>query len=197
MPGDPFTFKHIIVMYLIISSCHKYKMGDDDMKFIKDYDRRAAVIYAHKWAYSRNPLYLNYDNMGGDCTNFVSQCLFEGSGVMNFTPIYGWYYINGNKKAPAWTGAIYLYNFLTRRDNSIGPKARECDIYELQPGDLVQLSITKDVFHHSAIVVASQSPFHPKDILVAAHTDDSDYCPISTYRYRKIRFLHIEGVIQY
>ena len=31
--------------------------------------------YAQKWALSRNPAYYNFDDIGGDCTNFVSQCL--------------------------------------------------------------------------------------------------------------------------
>ena len=161
-----------------------------------DYVRQAAVIYAHRWAYGRNPLYYNYDNMGGDCTNFVSQCLFAGSGIMNFTPTYGWYYINANQKAPAWTGVPYLYNFLTRTTGSPGPKARSCAIDELQPGDLAQLCFRGNEFQHSPIVVAAAAPFRPKDILIAAHTDDSDYLPISTYEYKKIRFLHVEGVIR-
>lgn len=42
------------------------------------YDRNKSVEYARKWALGRNPLYYNYDNIGGDCTNFISQCLFEG-----------------------------------------------------------------------------------------------------------------------
>jgi hypothetical protein len=166
------------------------------MTLMMDYDRRAAVQYAHRWAYGRNPMYYNYDNIGGDCTNFASQCLFAGGGIMNFTSIYGWYYINANQKAPAWTGSSYLYNFLTRRADSVGPKARNCMINELQPGDLVQLSYTEREFHHSPVVVAAAAPFRPKDILVAAHTDDSDYRPLSTYPYHKIRFLHIEGVIR-
>lgn len=166
------------------------------MNFMMDYDRKAAAGYAHKWAYSRNPLYLNYDGMGGDCTNFVSQCLFAGSGIMNFTPTYGWYYINGNQKAPAWTGVTYLYNFLTRRADSLGPKARECKIYELLPGDLVQMSYSEREIHHSTVVVYAAAPFRPEDILVAAHTDDSDFRPLSTYPYVRIRFLHVEGVIR-
>lgn len=42
------------------------------------YDRNKAVAYAHKYAYSRNPNYYNFDNIGGDCTNFVSQVLAAG-----------------------------------------------------------------------------------------------------------------------
>jgi hypothetical protein len=59
---------------------------------IRDYDRRAAVEYAHRWAYGRNPRYYDFEKLGGDCTNFASQCLYAGSGVMNYTPQLGWYY---------------------------------------------------------------------------------------------------------
>ena len=48
------------------------------------YDRAAAVAYAHAWAYRRNPAYFDYSGIGGDCTNFASQCLYAGAPVMNF-----------------------------------------------------------------------------------------------------------------
>lgn len=85
------------------------------------YDRKAAVRYAHQWAFSRNPAFNDYEELGGDCTNFASQCLYAGTGVMNFTPTYGWYYIDANNKAPAWTGVAYFYNFITRNEISPGP----------------------------------------------------------------------------
>ena len=53
------------------------------------YDRKAALRYAHRWAYSRNPAYYDYENLGGDCTNFASQCLYAGTGVMNLRPHAG------------------------------------------------------------------------------------------------------------
>ena len=56
------------------------------------YNRARAVAYAQKWAFSRNPAFLNFDGMGGDCTNFASQCLYTGSGIMNYTDTFGWYY---------------------------------------------------------------------------------------------------------
>ena len=33
---------------------------------------------------------------------------------MNYTRDLGWYYIDANNKAPAWTGVEYFYNFMTR-----------------------------------------------------------------------------------
>ena len=53
------------------------------------YNRAAAVAYAEKWAFSRNPEYYDFHGIGGDCTNFVSQCIYAGCGVMNYTPEYG------------------------------------------------------------------------------------------------------------
>lgn len=87
-----------------------------------EYDRRAAFEYARMWAFRRNPRYYNFDGIGGDCTNFASQCIYAGAAVMNFTPTFGWYYIDINNRAPAWTGVEYLYNFLTDNEGE-GPFA--------------------------------------------------------------------------
>ena len=76
------------------------------------YNRIVAVNYARKWAFGRNPAYYNFDGIGGDFTNFVSQCLYAGSGIMNFTPIFGWYYLSLSDRTASWTGVEYLYNFL-------------------------------------------------------------------------------------
>ena len=51
---------------------------------------------------------------GGDCTNFVSQCIYAGSNVMNYDKNNGWYYNNTNDRAPSWSGVEFLYNFLTK-----------------------------------------------------------------------------------
>ena len=166
------------------------------MRFVQDYDRRTVVRYAHQWAYGRNPAYYDYEALGGDCTNFASQCIFAGSGIMNFTPTFGWYYIDANQKSPSWTGVPYLYNFLTRRGVSVGPVGEPCAMEELQPGDLIQLSFKGETFQHSPIVVAVRFPIVPENILVAAHSFDADNRPLSTYEYREIRFLHITGTIR-
>lgn len=165
------------------------------MHFFRPYNRNAAVQYAHRWAYGRNPAYYDYENIGGDCTNFASQCIFAGSGVMNFTPTFGWYYIDANQKAPAWTGVPYLYNFLIRKEPSVGPIAERCSLQELRPGDLIQLSFTGEIFQHSPIVVSVGYPALPQNILLAAHSYDTDNRPLATYSYQDIRCIHILGTI--
>ena len=89
------------------------------MKVIS-FDRTAAVNYARRWALGRNPAYYDFENVGGDCTNFASQCLFAGAKIMNYKPVLGWYYNSSSDRTPSWSGVEYLYNFLTN-NKSIGP----------------------------------------------------------------------------
>ena len=71
-----------IIKKLISKTVHYkyYNRGD----FLKEkiYNRQKVVEYARKWAYGRNPAYYNFEPVGGDCTSFVSQCIYEGSKVM-------------------------------------------------------------------------------------------------------------------
>ena len=157
------------------------------------YNREKAVAYAPQWAYRRNPAFLDFQELGGDCTNFASQCIFAGAGIMNYTPVYGWYYINGNNRTASWTGVVYLYNFLTQNEG-VGPYAREVDITEIQPGDVCQLALDRDTFHHTPVIVKTGLVPDFSNVLVAAHSRDVDCRPLDTYSFRKVRFLHIEGV---
>ena len=157
------------------------------------YNREKAVAYAHQWAYRRNPAFLDFQELGGDCTNYASQCIFAGAGIMNYTPVYGWYYINGNSRTASWTGVVYLYNFLTQNEG-VGPYAREVDITEIQPGDVCQLALDRDTFHHTPVIVKTGLVPDFSNVLVAAHSRDVDCRPLDTYSFRKVRFLHIEGV---
>ena len=157
------------------------------------YDRAAAIQYAHYWAYRRNPAFFDYEQLGGDCTNFASQCLYAGTGVMNYTPTFGWYYIDADNKAPAWTGVQYFFNFITRGEPSPGPFGREETLDQLLPGDFVQLRMSADRFGHTPIIVAMGDPPSLENTLVAAHSYNVDYRPLATYTFEEIRFLHIIG----
>lgn len=156
----------------------------------KGYNRQKAVDYAHRWAFGRNPAYYNFDKLGGDCTNFISQCLFAGTGVMNYTPTYGWYYNSVSSRSPSWTGVQYLYNFLTK-GGSPGPHGVPCGLEQVEPGDIIQLSFNGKGYTHSLIVVDTGTVPQPEDVLVATHTQDSDNRPLSSYKYILYRCIHI------
>ena len=153
------------------------------------YNREAVYEYAKKWAYGRNPKYYNFDPVGGDCTNFVSQCIYAGCKQMNYNRNNGWYYINGNNKSPSWTGVEFLYNFLTT-NNNLGPKGEKMTIDKLEIGDVVQLSFNGQMFSHSLIVVENGT--NTNNTLIAAHTYDIFGKSVSEYGYEKYRCIHIK-----
>ena len=152
------------------------------------YRREAALQYARQWALGRNPRYLDFEKLGGDCTNYASQCIYAGSGVMNYTPVMGWYYNSSYDRTPSWTGVSYLYNFLVG-NKSVGPYAVETNQAGIQPGDIVQLG-NKNGYYHSPVIVAVEGG----RIFVAAHSFDAYMRPLDSYDYEKARYLHIQGV---
>ena len=87
-----------------------------------------------------------------------------------------------------------MFNFLTRNNGSIGPVGESCELEDLLPGDLIQLSFKGQEFQHSPIVVSVGTPATPENVLIAAHSYDADNRPLSTYEYRTIRMIHIVGV---
>ena len=131
------------------------------------YNRKKAVEYALKWALDRNPAYYNYDYIGGDCTNYISQCLYSGIPQMNYEK-NGWYYINANNKSPSWTGVEFLYDFLIH-NQSIGPRGELINKAEIELGDIIQLSFGYDIYGHTLIVTS----FEGDSIRICAHTIDS------------------------
>lgn len=152
------------------------------------YNRELAVQYALKWALDRNPKYYNYDKLGGDCTNFISQCLLAGTKEMNYRK-NAWYYKNANIKSPFWTGVEFLYHFLVNNKHE-GPKGKIITREELQIGDVIQLSFSENVFGHTLIVSSI-----PKDddgkILVCAHSLDAQNRKLRSYNFQKLRCIQI------
>ena len=157
------------------------------MKLIS-YNRGNAAAYARRWALGRNPAYFDYQGIGGDCTNFVSQCLFAGAGVMNYTPECGWFYRSANDRTPSWTGVEYLYRFLTENE-SVGPYGTVCNLEQVQIGDVIQLGNEDGAYYHSLFV--TQGGPH---IQIAAHSGDALNRPLERYTYAAVRCIHIKGV---
>lgn len=154
----------------------------------KPYNRALAVEYARRWALGRNPAFYDFSDLGGDCTNFASQSIFAGAGVMNYTPVFGWFYRSSSDRTASWTGVEYLYNFLTT-NKSVGPFASVVPWDQALPGDIVQLGDETGDFYHSP-VITEVTP----TILVCAHSYDALDRPLNTYDFYTARFLHIEGV---
>lgn len=153
------------------------------------YNRKKVYEYAKKWALSSNPKYYNYQFIGGDCTNFVSQCIFAGCNEMNYSRANGWYYINANEKSPSWTGVEFLYDFLVNNQGA-GPYGEVREINKLKIGDVIQLSFDGINYTHSLLVI--QNGTGTTDTLIATHTQNAFGKKVSEYTYSKYRCIHVD-----
>lgn len=160
------------------------------------YDRRRAVGYALRWALSRNPRFYDFEDIGGDCTSFVSQCIYAGCGVMNYSREDGWYYISSDDRAPAWTSVELLRQFLLSNEGA-GPYGVGAELSELRPGDVIQLRNGAGRLYHSLFVSFIFDPPVPENIFIYSHSYDSLNRRLSTYDYAAAEGIHIVGARRY
>ena len=120
------------------------------------YNPSAAVDYASKYWNNYNPSYGNYNNVGGDCANFVSQCLYAGGVEQDGT----WY--NGSS---AWISCSSQIEYFRSKGYTVIDWAQAGDIkignpvYYYNGGSMA----------HTAICVGYDNNGTP---LVAAHNSN-------------------------
>lgn len=78
------------------------------------YNSAGAVRYAYEYGLKNNPKYTYFD--GKDCTNFVSQCVFEGGGIPSriLPPSWTPAYRNNMIISTAWTTVNGFFNYMTK-----------------------------------------------------------------------------------
>ncbi len=158
------------------------------------FDRIKALECADQWALARNQQYLNFHGLGGDCTNFASQCVLAGSGgVENHTPVYGWYYHSAYDRSASWTGVEFFHRFMTTNTGP-GPFARESALGEVQIGDIIQLGGVSQRYYHTLVVVESAITPTLHNVKVSAHTNDVSHKPLDQYAFQVMRCIHMLGV---
>ena len=172
------------------------------------YDRQGAVDYAlaHIELEAYNPNYPNYgaDPRFGDCTNFVSQSIYEGGKAsMAFCDQsgpycsvgpdgnLGWFFSNENFRASAWTEVGKLHEFITSPFVwSEGPEGCEVSIEQIALGDVIQYEWGDNdgEWDHAVIVVdvIGGIPF------IASHSQNVGPEPYTFFAYQNVRFIHIE-----
>jgi hypothetical protein len=150
------------------------------------YNSSGAVSYAHKYYSSYNPNYIRYSS---DCTNFVSQCAYEGGGIPSRTLAPAWVPAKKNSivVAIAWTSVKEFYSFMTSMGYASSP-SDGCKTARL--GDIVQYyNKSKQDWTHSAIITKIDS----SGMYYSSHTKDRiDYPtwnPLLEGTYSNIRLI--------
>lgn len=149
------------------------------------YNRQKAIEYARKFVYNYNQAFYNFSNIGGDCTNFVSQCLLAGGIVMDYSP-NGWFYNNINSRSPAWTGVEEFWNYGIKNKNF---NLKEVNINELEVGDIVQFYNNRTrKYYHNVIITKIILPIKPEHILVTSHDNNAYNKSLVEYKNIFYRF---------
>ena len=144
------------------------------------FSREKCVEYALKYAYTYNDKFYNFTYLGGDCTNFVSQCMFYGGFNMNYSA-FGWYYSSLNNRAPAWSGVNEFWDFAINNKSEQGVKLKPCELNELEIGDVIQLYNGVRYYHNLLVTEVGQ------EIKVTAHDNNVRNFPLRFYNYSGLR----------
>jgi hypothetical protein len=108
---------------------------------------------------------------------------------MNYTAIYGWYYLSTNRRSASWTGVDFFFDFMTT-NQGVGPYGRVITINEVQPADLIQLQNSEGRFYHTLVVTKVENG----EIYICANSNDALDRPLSSYDYASLRVIRIDAV---
>lgn len=190
---------------------------------LKYLNRNKMKSYARKHYNDPSINYYDFTNIGGDCTNFVSQVMRAGGVPFDNVGNEKWYYYSSSNRTPSWTSVEFLYKYLMN-NTGFGLEAVKSDIFNMEIGDIIQIDSNYDgIFNHSLIVVENDidkiednfdlnNPEELKSyediqdfldsyiirgpfLLVAARTYNSYNRPLLTYPGDK-RYIHLVGYNQ-
>jgi hypothetical protein len=141
----------------------EWNASDVSMRSIS-YNRNNAKQYAINHVYACSANYPDYTNYGGDCTNFVSQCL-EAGGWTQTSKSAGrgssssWYHDPGytsaaptSARSASWTDAGYFQNFLNN-STRVASNFASYPSSSYQIGDIIQLA-SSGIAYHSTIITS-------------------------------------------
>lgn len=168
------------------------------------YSRERAVYYALKYGLNPNPDYAyfaSHSGGGGDCTNFVSQCLHAGGIQMDFGPRWSWWYRRVSAYHPqtdrwslSWAVANSLYRCLKSRHklNMQGLRGLEVnDTGLLEIGDVIQYENFDGMIYHSAIITGFEYLGGRRQPLISQHSFDAVNIPYMKSSSKAAHFIRI------
>lgn len=162
------------------------------------YNKKKALSYASKYWNYRNTAYYSYSSRGGDCANFVSQCIYAGGLIMDSvwyskrskTQIKGWdkqrrtengrntsYWYN---VSAAWRAAPKLFEYLVQKKRlyyikitSYSQLKTRLNQGVINDGDVAFFADSKNsVIKHAVIVGRVVNNSSDRDVYYFAHTSN-------------------------
>ena len=156
------------------------------------YDRQAAVAYAKQWV-NRNDEWPDYSMSGGNCQNFVSQCLLAGGIPMDSSgdAVWKWYGDTPNNlpqmagRSASWSGVDEFLQYAASNTGSGMVAVADADYYSGEIGDVLILGYDEENLYHAVIItdVVTDEEGNVVDYLVHSNTANQESFPASAYGY--------------
>lgn len=166
------------------------------------YDREAAVAYAREWVGKRNPRWPDYSRNGGNCQNFVSQCLLAGGIPMDISApgVWKWYgetpdnLFRAAGRSAAWSSVQDFHAYAEENAGYGLAAAVDVPYYTGSAGDLLHLG-TQERWRHTVIIsrVVTDGNGDTVDYLVCSNTADLIDFPAGAYVYTRQALVRIDG----
>lgn len=157
------------------------------------YSASDAIAYAEKYFKTYNSSYPDWSSYGGDCANFISQCLYAGGKSMKGTPgtssaaqdWSNWFSkgssCNTSNVSSTWRGANAFKSYWqsnARGYSTFSSVSFDAYSYGFK-GDAISLLNSNGSAYHTLMIVGYDKV--SKDFIVAAHTGNTKTAHLSDY----------------
>lgn len=159
-----------------------------------EYDREQAVAYSSQWVGRRNEEWDDFTGRGGNCQNFVSQCLFAGGIPMDEQGDERWIWDGAENYSASWVGVDNFYAYASGNQGNGLAASTNLSYYNGEEGDLICMGSETDWNHIVMIAqVIKDEQGNTVDYLINSNTSDVKNFPVSAYPNSYQRLIKIYG----
>ena len=138
-----------------------------------EYDREQAVAYSSQWVGRRNEEWDDFTGRGGNCQNFVSQCLFAGGIPMDEQGDERWIWDGAENYSASWVGVDNFYAYASGNQGNGLAASTNLSYYNGEEGDLICMGSETDWNHIVMIAqVIKDEQGNTVDYLINSNTSD-------------------------
>ena len=152
------------------------------------YDRDTALIYARRYVGVRNGRWPDFTGQGGNCQNYVSQCLLRGGIPADLEGEQTWSWTGssnlqeGPEDTLSWIN-VKRFDEYARNNEGYGLAAQtDVDFTSGVPGDVLKMGSLSD-WNHAVMItdVVKDGQGNVIDYIICSNTTDVRDFPASAY----------------
>lgn len=158
-------------------------------KAMHGYNREAAAAYAEYWVGRRNKVWNDFTGQGGNCQNFVSQCLYAGGIPRDISGGQLWSWKRTDSSMPenqentlTWINVKEFRRYISDNRGYGLLAVADAPYLEGEIGDVIQMGFSGN-WSHTVLIshVVTDGQGNTIDYLIDSNTADLKNFPVSAY----------------